>query len=112
MSGLIDGAQYAAATAAVRGRGRRRPGNGGISDGAFRPFGPQDKRFLEIRVVPGGAAQQGAIAAAGRCRAQFTALMPDHAFIVRIPLKSLDADDFICLTDQLGTIAHQAVIAR
>ncbi len=78
----------------------------------FLPFGPQDTRFLEIRVVPGGAAQQGAIAAAGRCRAQFTALMPDHAFIVRIPLKSLDADDFICLTDQLGTIAHQAVIAR
>ena len=65
-----------------------------------------DPRYLYISVALEKADQDRAIAAAGRCAGRFRVIFPFDAYFIVIPLKSLDREGFICLTEELAPVRH------
>ena len=76
----------------------------------FLPVGKQDTRFLTIQVSHGDPDEGEAIAAVGQCLGRFKLLSSDHLAMIKLPLKSLNSGDFICLIDKLRGVRHSMVI--
>ena len=76
----------------------------------FLPLDKPDTRFLTISIPKDAPDDGAAIAAIGACLPRFTMILPDHDRRVVVPIKSLEAKDFVCLTDKLDNIQHQMAI--
>jgi hypothetical protein len=69
-----------------------------------------DNRYLYISVALNTDEQARAIAAVGECTRRFEVSLPADGFVIVLPLKSLSAEDFVCLTDRLSSVRHSMSI--
>ena len=69
-----------------------------------------DTRFLYISVASDLPDQNEAVAAVSQCVGQFKVSLPADGFLIVLPLKSLDSEDFVCLTDKLAPVRHSMEI--
>ena len=76
----------------------------------FLPLDKPDPRFLVISIPKTPPDDGAALAAIGACLPRFTMILPDHDRRVVLPLKSLEAKDFVCLIHGLGAVKHQMSI--
>ncbi len=69
-----------------------------------------DPRFLYVSVSSEPGNLERAIAAVGSCSGRFDVSLPSHGFLIVLPIKELEADDLICLTEKLEPVRHTMFI--
>jgi len=69
-----------------------------------------DNRYLYVSVSLVREDQERAIAAVGECTEQFVVSMPYDGFNIVVPLRQLNAADFVCLTEKLAPVRHSMSI--
>jgi hypothetical protein len=76
----------------------------------FLPVGKQDTRFLAIEFSHSDHDEGEVIAAVGQCLGRFKVLSSSDETMIKLPLKTLNSRDFICLIDKLGRVRHSMLI--
>lgn len=69
-----------------------------------------DPRFLYVSVSSEPGSLERAIAAVGACSGRFNVSLPSHGFLIVFPIKELNAEDLICLTEKLQPVRHTMFI--